>query len=170
VKLVLFAMLLELDLVLVYLLRGRSTILIAEQTKQRARKALRKLDRGGRLLRRQFLLAHHHTAAAEVDGGIYALAMTSKQEGVPTTRAGAQYADFSIEIGLSAQPCHRAGGVADDLSIGNGTCGAHLSRDIVGFACASTMVQVVADRRVTVMSEFSGRLAVPLIPPGRMNE
>src|SRR6516162_11466864 len=60
VKLVLFAVLLELGLVLVHLLRGRRTVLIAEETEQRTGKVLRKLDRSGRLLRRQLLLAHHH--------------------------------------------------------------------------------------------------------------
>src|SRR5438132_8657434 len=168
VKLVLLAVLLELGLVLVHLLRGRRTILVAEETEQRAGKVLRKLDRRGRLLRVQLLLAHHHPAAPKLAGGVDVLRVASKQEGLPPARAGAEYPDLAIEPGLSAQPRHGTLGVADDLSIGNATLGAHLGGDIVGFALARPVIEVMADRRIAVMRELAGRLAVPLVPAGRM--
>src|SRR5207245_309263 len=126
VKLVLFAVLLELGLVLVDLFWGRRPILIAEEPQQRAGKVLRKLDRSGRLLRRQLLLAHHHPATPKLDRGIYVLGMASKQEGLPPARAGAEDPDLAIEVGLSAQPCDGTLGVADDLGVGNAALGAHL--------------------------------------------
>src|SRR4029077_224329 len=75
VKLVLLAVLLELGFVLVDLLRGRRTILIAEETQKRAGEVLGKLDRCGRLLRIQLLLAQHHPAAPKLAGGVYVLGM-----------------------------------------------------------------------------------------------
>jgi hypothetical protein len=57
--------------------------------------------------------------------------MASKQKRLSPARAGPQYANLAIQIRLGAQPCHRAFGVADDLSIGNATFGAHLGGDII---------------------------------------
>jgi hypothetical protein len=87
---------------------------------------------------------------------------------LPPTRAGAEDADLAVEPGLGAQPLHRALGVADDLRIGHAALGAHLGRDVVRFAFAGAVVEVMADRRVAVMREFSGGLAVPLVPARRM--
>src|SRR6185437_10869738 len=70
VKLVLLAVLLEFGLVLIHLLRRGRAILVAEEPKQRAGKALGELDRRGPLLRRQLLLAHHHPAAPQFDAGV----------------------------------------------------------------------------------------------------
>jgi hypothetical protein len=141
-------------------------ILIAEQPEQRAREVLRELDRSNRLLRRQLLLAHHHPAAPKVNRGIYAFGMAGEQEGLPPARAAAQHRDLAIEPGLGAQPLHRAFGVANDLRIGNTALGAHLGGDIVGFALAGPVKEIVADRRITVMGDLAGRFAVPLIPVG----
>src|ERR1700730_17794923 len=96
-ELILLAVLLQLRLVLVHLLRCRRTILVAEQTEQRAGEALAELDRRRRLLRVQLLLAHHHPAAPQLDRGVDAVGVAGKQEGLPAGRAGAEYADLTIE-------------------------------------------------------------------------
>ena len=83
-------------------------------------------------------------------------------EQVPNT------ATLPLSQGCATQPLHRAFGVADDLRIGNTALGANLGGDIVGFAVAGTVIEVVADRRVAVMSELAGRLEVPLIPARRV--
>src|SRR5205807_604940 len=152
-KLVLFAVLFEFRLVLVNLLRGRRAVFIAEQAEQRAGKVSGKLDRRGRLLRRQLLLAHHHATAPQVGSGVYAFGMAGKQEGLPPTGAGADDADLTVEPGLSAQPLHSTFGVADDLRIGNAALGAHLGGDVVGFALAGAVVKIMAGRRIAVMRE-----------------
>ena len=72
-----------------------------------------------------------------------------------------------------SQGCARSHGTAPSVSpmtcaSGNAALGAHLGGDIVGFAFAGAVIEVVADRRITVMREFAGCLAVPLVPAGRM--
>src|SRR5262249_32788899 len=104
VELVIFAVLLELGLVLVHLLRGRRPVLIAEEAKQRAGQVPGKLDRSGRLLRVELFLTHHHAAAPQLAGGVDVLGMASKQEGLPSARAGAEHPDLTVEPGLGAQP------------------------------------------------------------------
>ena len=39
---------------------------------------------------------------------------------------------------------------------------------VPGFALASAMIKIVADRGTAVMREFAGRLAVPLVPARRV--
>src|SRR5258708_1096167 len=60
---VILAVLLELGLVLVHLLRARCAILVAEQAEQRAAEVLRHVDRRDGRLCIELLLAHHHAAA-----------------------------------------------------------------------------------------------------------
>lgn len=90
--------------------------------------------------------------------------MAGKQEGMPRARARAYHADFAVEIGLRAQPRHRAFGVAYDLSIGNTALGAYFGGDVVRLALAGAMKEVMADSRIPMMRELARRLAVPLIP------
>src|ERR1700692_2892697 len=59
-ELVFLAVLLELGLVLVHLLRARCAILVAEQAEQRATEVLRHVDRRDGCLGIELLLAHHH--------------------------------------------------------------------------------------------------------------
>src|SRR5260221_8711559 len=61
-ELVRLAVLLELGLVLVHLLRARCAILVAEQAEQRATEVLRHVDRRDGRLCIEFLLAHYHAA------------------------------------------------------------------------------------------------------------
>src|SRR3977135_2940271 len=62
VELVRLAVLLELGLGLVHLLRARRAILVAEQAEQRAAEVLRYVDRRDGRLGIELLLAHHHAA------------------------------------------------------------------------------------------------------------
>ena len=94
--------------------------------------------------------------------------MTGIKERVTSTRARADDADLAVEIGLAAQPLHRALRIADDLLIRNAALGAYFCRDIVGLPFAGAVIEVMADRRIAVMREPPGRLAVPLVPARRM--
>ncbi len=69
-ELVVLAVLLQLGLVLVHLLRARRAVVVAEQAKQRAAQVLGHVDRRDRLFRVELLLAHHHAAAPMLDDGI----------------------------------------------------------------------------------------------------
>ncbi len=89
------------------------------------------------------LLAHHHPATPKLDRRVYALGMARKQEGLPPARAGPEDPDLAVEVGLGAQPCHRTRGVADHLRIGDAALGPHLGGDIIGFAFAGAVVEVV---------------------------
>src|SRR5207302_10855873 len=109
-----------------------------------------------------------HAAAPQLNGTVYALGVARVEEGLTTARTGAPDADHAVEPGLLAQPLHRALGIADDLRIGNAALGAHLGGDVIGFALAGTMIEIMADCRVAVMGEAAGGLAVKLVPPGSM--
>src|SRR5271167_3585915 len=90
VELVGLAVLLQLGLVLVHLLRARCAILVAEQAEQRAAKVLRHVDwRDGRL-GIELLLAHHHAATPQLDASIGVVPLAGIDEGVPAARAGAE--------------------------------------------------------------------------------
>ncbi len=69
--------------------------------------------------------------------------------------------------GWARSQCDGTLGVADDLCVGNAAVGAHLGRDIVGFAVAGAVIEVVADRSIAVMGELAGRLTIPFVPAGR---
>src|SRR5581483_5264560 len=62
VELVILAVLLQLGLVLVDLLRARRAVVIAEQAEQRTTEILGHVDRGNRRLVVELLLAHHHAS------------------------------------------------------------------------------------------------------------
>src|ERR1700742_5136339 len=64
---VILAVLLQLGLVLVDLLRARRAIVVAEQAEQRTREVLGHVDRCDRRLVVEFFLAHHDAAAPELD-------------------------------------------------------------------------------------------------------
>src|SRR5688572_33046805 len=70
VELIILAVLLQLGLVLVYLLRARRAIVVAEDAEQRAGEVLRHVDRRDGLLGIELLLAHHHAAAPLLYAGI----------------------------------------------------------------------------------------------------
>src|SRR6266581_4240293 len=97
--------------------------------------------------------------------------MAGKEEGLPSARAGAPDRDLAIVGRICAQPRDRAFGVADHLGIGDAALGADLGGDVVGFAFAGAVIEVMADRQIAVMREPAGGLAVELVPAGRvMNE
>src|ERR1700681_1762221 len=99
VELVHLAVLLELGLVLVHLLRARRAVVVAEYAQQRAAEILRHLDRRDGRLGIELLLAHHHAAAPEVGAGIDFLPLAGIDEGVSATRTGAEKADLAVVIG-----------------------------------------------------------------------
>src|ERR1700730_1304287 len=168
VELVHLAMLLEFGLVLVHLLGARRSVVVAEYAEQRAAEVLRHLDRRDRRLGIEFLLAHHHAAAPELDAGIDVFPLAGIDEGVPTTRTGAENADLAIVIGLRAYPLHCGLGVADHLGVGNAAVGAHFGGDVVWVALARTLIEVSADREIAVMREPTRRLNVELAPAREM--
>src|SRR5450755_984399 len=104
VELMHLALLLKLGLVLVHLLGARRAVVVAEYAEQRAAEVLRHFDRRDRRLGIEFLLAHHHAAAPELDAGIDVFPLAGIDEGVPTTRTGAENADLANVIGLRAYP------------------------------------------------------------------
>ena len=62
-------------------------------------------------------------------------------------------------------------GIADHLRVSNAALSAHLGGDVVGIAVAASslpLVQVGADREITVMREPSRRLDVELAPAREM--
>ena len=94
--------------------------------------------------------------------------MTGIEEGLPPARAGAPHGHLAVEPRLGPQPLHRAFGVADHLRIRNAAFGAHLGGDVLGFAFAGTVIEIVADGGIAVMREPAGRLAIEFIPAGRV--
>src|SRR5450631_1553681 len=104
VELVHLAVLLELAPVLVHLFRARRAVVVAEYAEQRAAEVLRHFDRRDGRLGIELLLAHHHAAAPEVDACVDVFPLAGIDEGVPTTRTGAENADLAIVIGLRAYP------------------------------------------------------------------
>ena len=94
--------------------------------------------------------------------------MTGKEKGLPPARTGAPDTDLAIVGRIIAQPIDRPFGVADDLGIGNAALGTHLGGDVVGFAFAGAVIEIMADREIAMMSEPAGRLSVELIPAGGM--
>src|SRR6202040_883517 len=96
------------------------------------------------------------------------LGVAGIEKSLPAARAGPEHPDLAVEPRLRAQPLDRALGVADDLGIRHAALGAHLGGDIVRFAFAGAVIEIMADRRIAVMRELAGRLAVPLVPAGRM--
>src|SRR5688500_5436961 len=90
IELVHLAVLLELGLVLVHLLRARRAIVVAEDADERAGEILCHVDRRNRRLIVELFLAHHHAAAPEVGTGIDVLSLARIDEGVAATGAGAE--------------------------------------------------------------------------------
>src|ERR1043165_6024504 len=148
VELVSLAVLLERGLVLVYLLRARRTVVVAEDPDQRAAQIPGHVDRRDRRLGVELLLAHHDAAAPQVGTGVDVLFLTRIDEGVAAARAGAEYADLAVEAGLPAHPLHRRLGIADHLRIGNAALGTHLGGDVVRIAVARALIEVGADREI----------------------
>src|SRR5260370_3736521 len=141
VELVHLAVLLELALVLIHLLRARRAVVVAEYAEQRAAEVLRHLDRRDGRLGIELLRAHHHAAAPEVDAGVDVFPLAGIDEGVPATRTGAENANLAVVIGLRAYPLHRGLSIAHHLGVGNATLGAHFSGNVVRLALARTPIQ-----------------------------
>src|SRR5690606_17579624 len=161
VELIILAVLLQLFLVLVDLLRARRPVLVAEQPEQRAGKVLRQLDPRHRQLLGQLFLAHHHATAPDIGDGVAALRLAGIEERMAPSGAGADHADLAVEPGLPAQPLHRSLGITDHLRVRNAALGARLGGDIVGPALAEALIEVMADRGITVMGEAARRFTVP---------
>src|SRR5258708_6772435 len=171
VELVIFAVLLEVDLVLVHLLGARRAIVVAEQAEERAAEVLCHVDRCDGRLRVQLLLAHHHAATPLFDAGIDVLLLAGIDEGVPAAGTGTDEADLAIVIRLRAHPLHRGLGIANHLGVRNAALGAHLGGDVVGVAVAAAtfaLIEVGADREIAVMREPTRRLDVELAPARKM--
>jgi hypothetical protein len=107
-------------------------------------------------------------AAPEVDACVDVFPLAGIDEGVPTTRTGAENADLAIVIGLRAYPLHCGLGIADHLGVGNAAVGAHFGGDVVWVALARTLIEVSADREIAVMREPTRRLNVELAPAREM--
>src|SRR5207244_11772794 len=88
-ELVRLAVLFELLLVLVHISRGRSLVLVAEQTQERRLEVLRVFDRRHRLLRRQLLFRCDNTTTPQIGDGAETLCSRRCKERVPPTRARA---------------------------------------------------------------------------------
>src|SRR4030088_1131006 len=164
VELVHLAVLLELALVLVHLFRARRAVVVAEYAEQRATEVRRHFDRRDGRLGIELLLAHHHAAAPEVDACVDVFPLAGIDEGVPTTRTGAENADLAIVIGLRAYPLHCGLGIADHLGVGNAAVGDAFGGEVVRVALSRTLVEVSADRDIAVMREPTRRLNVELAP------
>src|SRR5260221_5217707 len=104
VELVGLAMLLELGLVLIDLLRRRRLVFVAEEAEERRRQILREIDRRDRQLGRELLGCHDDTAAPAVDRRVEALHPRAHAHGVPTARAGADEPDLPVACRQRAQP------------------------------------------------------------------
>src|SRR5687768_5015369 len=96
VELIILAVLLELGLVLVHLLRARGAILVAENAEQRAAEVLRHVDRRDGSLRVQLLLAHHDAATPLLDAGIDVVPLAGIDESVPAAGTGTDQADLAV--------------------------------------------------------------------------
>src|SRR5262245_3747084 len=79
-ELVLLAVLLQLGLVLVHLLRGGRLVLVAEEPEERRRQVLGVIDRRHRLVRRQLVLGLHDSTAPAVDDRVDALQPAAGEE------------------------------------------------------------------------------------------
>src|SRR3990167_746743 len=100
VKLVVLAVLLELRLMLVHLLRRRTLVIVAKKAEQRAGEILRVIDRRDRLLRSEILFGHHHAPAPAFDGRVEALHAAGGEEGMAPSGASAEDAYLTVQIGL----------------------------------------------------------------------
>ena len=165
---IVLAVLLEFFLVLVDLGRTGRAVFVAEDTEQRAGQVFGELNRRNRLFLRPIVFRLHDPAAPEVDAGVDAVGFAGVKESLPAAGATADYADFAGEIRLHLEPLHRTFGIADHLGVGNTTLGASLRSDVRGVAFSDTLVEVVADRRVTVVGETAGCFAIPFVPAGQM--
>src|SRR5690606_7679658 len=145
VELVILAVLLELGLMLVHLLRTWRAILIPEKAEQRTGQILREIDRCNRRLGVQVFLGHGDTTDPEIDAGIDILLLTRVEERVPTARAGTEDTDLAIMPALSAHPFHRGLGISDDLRVRHATFGTHLRRDVIGIALTIALIEVRAN-------------------------
>jgi hypothetical protein len=90
---------------------------------------------------------------------------------VPAARAGAKKINLAIVIGLRAHPLHGGFGIADHLGIGNAAFGTYLGGNIVRITLASStlsLVEVGADREITVVREPTRRLDVEFTPAWQM--
>src|SRR5258706_8971977 len=83
VELVGLAMLLELGLVLIDLLRRRRLVLVAEEAEERRREILREIDRRDRQVARELVGGHDDPAAPAVDRRVEALHPRGHEHGVP---------------------------------------------------------------------------------------
>src|SRR5688572_9431789 len=171
VELIILAVLLELGLVLVHLLRARRAVVVAEDAEQRAGEVLRHVDRRDGSLRVELLFGHHHTASPLLDASIDILALAGINEGVPAARAGADETNLAVVTGLRAHPFHGAFGIADHLRVGDTALRTYLCGDVVRVAVAAStlaLVEIRADREIPVMREPAGRLNVELAPAREM--
>lgn len=87
---------------------------------------------------------------------------------MPTAGAGAEEANLAIVFGLRAHPLHGRLRVADHLSIGNATLGTDFRRNIVRVAGASALVEIGADREISMMREPTRRPDIKFAPAGEM--
>src|ERR1700733_7874424 len=162
------ALLLELGLVHIHLLRARGTVIVAEQTEQRTVEVLCHVDRRNRCLVVEFFLAHHDPSAPKLHAGVDVLFLARIDEGVAAAGTGSEDAHLAVEVWLGAHPLYGSRRVADHLSIRNSALGAHLGGDVVGIALARALVEVCADRDVAMMGEPARRLDIELAPARKM--
>src|SRR5262245_39695754 len=168
VKLVLLAVLLELGLVLVHLLRARRPVVVAEYAEQRTAQILRHLNRRDGRLGVELLLAHHHAATPKVRASVNVLLFAGINEGVPPARTGSEKADLTVVIGLRAHPLHCSLGIADHLGVRNAAISAYFGGDVVRIALSRTLVEVGADRKIAVMRKPARRLNIEFAPARKM--
>ena len=167
-ELVVLAVLLELGLVLIHLLRRRALVVVAEQSQDRARKVCRVVDGGHRLLLREVVLARHHAAAPALHHRVEALGAAGGQEGVTPARAGAPDPHLAVVVGKRAQVVHGADAVPHHLVVGHASVGAHLGRHVFRRAVAGAEVEVGRDGGEAVVRQPAGGFTVPLVPAGQV--
>src|SRR5262249_26099932 len=145
IELVRLAVLLQLRLVLIHLLRRGRLVLVAEESEQGAREVLREVDGRRRLGRRQLLLGLDDAPAPAIDRGIEALQSAGGEKRLAATRAGSEDPDLAAHVGQRAQEGVRAVEIAEHASVGGASRRAHLGPDVLRRAMAVSEVEVRRD-------------------------
>src|SRR5262245_56343515 len=168
VELVRLAVFFEFGLVLVHLLGARSTVVVAKNADQGARKIFREIDWRDRRLGIEFILAHDDATTPELGAGVDILFLACVYEGVSTARAGAEQTHLAVMVGLRPHPLYRGLGIADHLRVRNAALGAHFRGDVVGVAIARALIEVGADCEIAVMRKPPRRLNIKFAPTRQM--
>ena len=153
---------------LVHLLGARRAVVVAEYAEQRAGEIHRHVHRRDGRLGVELLLAHHYATTPEFGAGVDVLSLAGIDEGVAATRAGAENADLSVVIGLRPHPLHGGLCIADHLAVGDAALGAYLGGDVVRVPIACPLIEVGADREITVMRKPTRRFNIELAPAREM--